>query len=71
MHAGLVWLFRCWFAAVSLCCRPAAVSPVVFRKPFTVGFVGALDGSDTSRTQLTLADYVDWVRFGMQPKNPG
>ena len=28
-------------------------------KPFTVWFVGALDGSDTSRTQIALADYVD------------
>ena len=28
-------------------------------KPFTLWFVGALDGSDTSRTQVTLDGFVD------------
>ena len=31
-------------------------------KPFTVWFLGALDGSDTSRTQVALADGVDRSR---------
>ena len=31
-------------------------------EPFAVWFVGALDESDTSRTQVALDDYVDWVR---------
>ena len=33
-------------------------------KPFTVGLLGALDGSDTSRTRVALDDYVDWVHQG-------
>ena len=28
-------------------------------KPFTLGFLGALNGSDTSRTQAALGDYVN------------
>ena len=35
--------------------RPAFKSS----KPFTVGFLGALNGSDTSRTQVALAEYVN------------
>ena len=49
--------------------RPSTTS-VQDSKPFTVGLLGALDGSDTSRTQVVLADYVDWTRSTPTPKNP-
>ena len=52
-------LVRCetFFSRTHL--EPPSSTSVQNGKPFTVWFVEALDGSDTSRTQVALDDYVD------------